>query len=631
MATLQQVKTNFQNNIEKSHDICQFVERGQAQTPLTDLFAQLQSDLNNQPFSITLLCLNDESRLAALKWLYGHNFAVFNLEVSSQIGLMEIHLRDRGYSFEKSTGERQDFENWDQLAEAIKDAQLVPTDGKADIRLEAEARTGVKNLHVLMPESAQFIQDSPALLTKLMRETNVLMVAAPPHHSLSDVERQVLDGLLEEMAGFWPLLPVDELADDIDIPEQGWWHLRQPVISLEPTLLTTHVDAKLPGFLTDADDPLRQALHLLQISKKFHSACEAVEDRFDQEIRQLNSRKKREARKGQNDSSATSIDQSQWSAFRNTLSDDLANIGRNLQDTCRKREINTSTGNVSLKQHIDSLTPDDLAKEDAYKQIKLTLSPKYINELMRFLETTNKQTFKDDLSKITEAVNEVNDKYIDQLEKIMGYRPTLSHTALDSNTAWRDLHELLSVELRYQGEIPKRGIMDRLSEGRKSAFVILMSASLLGYMGIDMRKSGWMGIIILPVFIGAIIYTFRSWKQEDQARLEKEINRVRDEVLNNARRLNTEVNRQKNTLFNHYLDSVKKNWQQQIETLGRDWQTKTKTETQQVAQKAGARVQTIDNQLSDWQNYRMPIQQLQREVGKLLNDSKSCVEQLAKK
>ena len=107
--------------------------------------------------------------------------------------------------------------------------------------------------------------------------------------------------------------------------------------------------------------------------------------------------------------------------------------------------------------------------------------------------------------------------------------------------------------------------------------------------------------------------------------------RVRDEVLNNARRLLSDVNRQKNTVFNHYLDNVKKNWQQQIETLGRDFQNKTKAESQQEAQKAGARVQGIDNQLTEWQNYRMPIQQLQREATSLLNESKSCVEQLSKK
>lgn len=577
MASLDRVKSSFQNNIQKSHEICQFVERGQAQTPLSDLFTQLQSNSSSQPFSITLLCLTEKSQSAALKWLYGHNFAVFNLEISSQIGLMEIQLRDRGYSLEKSTGERLDFDSWEQLSEAIKDAQLIDTGSKAGLRLGAEARTGVKNLHVLMPESAQFIQDSPALLTKLMRETNVLMVAAPPHHQLSSVERQILDGLLEEMAGFWPLLPVDELSEDVNIPEQGWWQLRKTVINLEPTLLTTHVDAKLPGFLTDADDELRQALQLLQLSKKYHSACEAVEDRFEQEVRQLTSRKKREARKGQSNSPQSNLDnQTQWSSLRNSIGDNINLISRNIQELNRKRELNTSTGNASLKQHIDSLTPDDLAKEDSYKQIKLSLSDNYIHELMRFLETTTKQAFKEDSAKLKEAVNEINKKSIDQLEKIMGYRPTLSHTAMDTSTAWDDLNEILSVELRYQGEMPKRGLMDRLSEGRKSAFVILMSASLLGYMGIDMRKSGWLGLIILPVFIGAIVYTFKSWKQEDQARLDKEITRVRDEVLNNARRLMGDVNRQKNTIINHYLDSVKKNWQQQIETLGRDFQSKSK-------------------------------------------------------
>ena len=629
MASLQQVKTNFKNNIKKSLDVCQFVERGQAQTPLTDLFSRLETDLNNRPFSITLLCLNQESRLAALKWLYGHNFAVFNLEVSSQIGLMEIHLRDRGYSLEKSTGERQDFENWEQLAEAISEARLVKDDGKADIRLGAEARTGVKNLHVLMPESAQFINDSPALMTRLMRETNVLMVVAPPHYSLSDIERQVLDSLLEEMAGFWPLLPVDELSDDINIPEHGWWQLRQPIINMPPTLLTTHVDAKLPSFLTDADDPLRQALHLLQISKKFHSACAAVEDRVEQEIKQLNSRKKREARKGQGKTGLAMPDTGQWSNVRNTISDELAEISRKLQDICRKRELGTSTGSVTLKQHVDSLTPEDLTREDGYKQIKLSLSKKYIGDLMHFLESTNKQALNDDFDAVTKAIKEINDRSIGQMEKIMGYRPQLTYQKLDRNAVWQDVKELIDVELRYQGEMPKRGILDRLSEGRKSAFVVLMSASLLGYMGIDIRRSGWIGIIIFPVFIGGIIYTFKSWKKEDQMRLEKELGRVRDEVLNNARRLLTDVNRVKSNLFGQYLEGVKKSWQQQVEALSHDWQNKIKDESREEVSKAAARVQLIDKQLGEWQRQQSPVQQLQREAESLLSDSRNCVAQLA--
>lgn len=626
MASLQQVLSSFQQNIERSHEICRFVERGQAQTPLSDLFTKLETDLNNKPLSIALLCLTDDARRAALKWLYGHNFAVFNLEISSLIGLMEIHLRDRGYSLEKSTGERIDFDNLEQLSEAIKGVQLIKGN-KSDLRLGAETRSGVKNLHVLMPESAQFIQDSPALLTKLMRETNVLMVAASPHHVLSDVERKVLNDLLENMSGFWPLLPVDELGNNISIPEQGWWHSHQPAIKLAPTLLTTHVDAKLPMFLTDADDSLRQALHLLQISKKFLSACEAVDDRFEQEVRQLISRKKREAR---TTTTENAPDLNQWSNIRNMIGDEINAISRNLQDINRKRELNNSTGSVSLKRHIDSLTPEDLAKEDGYKLIKLTLSQNYINDLMHFLESTTKQSFKDDLEKVNTAVDSIINKSVEQLGKGMGYRPTLTNTIMDASTAWKDLHELIGVELRYQGEMPKRGFLDRLSEGRKSVFVILMSASLLGYMGIDMRKTGWLSIIIFPVFLGAIIHTFRSWKIEDRVRLEKEINRVRDEVLNNSRRLITEVNRQKNILFNNYLDSVKKNCQQQIETLGREWQDKIKVETRQEAQKTETRIQGIDNQLKNWQKHRMPIQQLNREAAQLLLDSKACVEQLAK-
>mgnify|MGYP007055200545 FL=1 len=637
MHNINQVRSQFQQELNKSLDVCQFIERGQAETPLTDLFSRLDNEITGAPFSVTLLGLTPEARTAALKWLYGHNFSVFSLEVSNQIGLLEVRLKDKGFTLEQSTGDRLEFDQWEQLVAAISDAGLLKMDAnvesaqknKPDLRLVTETGTGVKSLHLLMPESTDFISQSPALLTRLLRETNVLMVAAPPNYQLDKQERDVLGSLLEDMAGFWPLLPVDELDADLTIPSSGWWQLPSPVVSLPPQLLTTHVSAALPEFLTDPLDPMRQTLKLLLGSQKNRSATEAIQDRYQQELRQLNSRKKREARKNQASAGQGNNSHSLASQLRTTLADQLAKIPKALQAVSRKRELVNSTGSVDLKQLVDSLSVDDLHKEDAYKLIKLTLGENYKNDLMTFLRNNIKQTLTDDLVEIQRGLTEAQQATLEQLEATLGYRPLLTIPSLDEKHLLDDLQDSSGVELRYQGEMPKRGFFDRLSEGRRSAFVILMAASMLGYMGIDMRNSGLMGFVLLPMFIGAIVYTYFSWQKEDAQRFEKEITKVRDEVLSSARRLLSETDRHKQAQLNDHIDATKKQWSQQVDDLLKDWQARQQADTQQQAHKARSRIQVIEQQLTDWQRYHAPIQQLQRGADELIASAERELKQLA--
>jgi len=148
-------------------------------------------------------------------------------------------------------------------------------------------------------------------------------------------------------------------------------------------------------------------------------------------------------------------------------------------------------------------------------------------------------------------------------------------------------------------------------------------------MGIDMRSSGLMGFVLLPMFIGAIIYTYFSWQKEDAQRVEKEITKVRDEVLNSARRLLSETDRHKQSQLNDYIDTAKKQWSQQLDELLKDWQTRQQADTQQQAHKARSRIQVIEQQLADWQRYHAPIQQLQRGADELIASAERELKQLA--
>ncbi len=634
MQVIEQLSREFNANISSSLDICQVLERGQANTPLADLFQQLQKNLGNKPLGITLIGLTPATRNAALKWLYGHNFAVFSLEVSQQIGLLEVQLKDQGYSLEKSTGERLEFDSWDEFMHAAQEARLFAAVSPDQVRTKGALKIGTqsvttaRNLQVLIPESCEFIANSPALLSRLLAESNLVMVAGEPDQQLTASDQAVLAQLLDDMVACWPLLPVDELNPDTRFPEKGWWTQLKSAVTLSPTLLTTHVDAAIPTALAEVSHNLRQGLQFALQTKRLHSVSEAMKERYEQELRQLNSRKSRESRRS--DESSPALDYSFWSQLKTELADEIQSLQKDLQESSRRREVPTGTTHVSLKQLIDTIDYDDLDREDHYKVIKLSLSRKSQDDLTGFIQQQSKQQLRQDGESIQQRLQTLLDRISDKLQKQTGALIGWQLPKLPEKTIWQDMQELISLELRYQGELPKRGFIDRLSEGRKSVMVVMMSVMLLGYVGMDLRSSPWLSFIVVPMFFGAIGYSFYSFRKDEEYRLDKELTRVREELLSAGRRTITDLNRLKQTKLNEFTDQQKKQWLQQLESFAKEQQNKQQAEQAQAASKAKARIGAIDSQLSELNSLSSTVQRVSREVQNLLEKTRQMLSQLNK-
>jgi hypothetical protein len=618
MPTATQVTQQFEQNIQNALKLSDFLESGQADTPLGDLLHGMRRELNDHPFAITLLCINDSSRQAALKWLYGHNFAVFSLQISKQVGLLEVQLKDRGYSLAQSTGEQQSFDQWDDLLNALQEKNLLQNAQSQELIVGTESSTGIKGLNVLMPDSPEFIHQSPALITRLLRQTNVLMVAAPPQYQLNQTEQQVINTLMEDMACFIPLLPVDELSDDINLPEHGWWEQVHTPMTLPVQLLTTHVTAQLPGFLTDPRDKTRKALQLVQLSHKYQSACEAIEDQFEDASRQLNSRKKREQRKQQADNIQT-IDHQQATTLRNRINDGYTELARAIEDANRKRELIKSDSSEQLKSHVDSLKIDDMQQEAAYKTIKLSLSSNYQNELMGFVRQTAKRALEDDRNFLHDEIKTLQNELGQTLNKQLGYIPTLSLPALDQQAIWHDLEQVVAMEIRYQGEMPKRGFFDRLGAGRQALMALMMAGMVLSAL-FDNARTILMAFGI-PLFIGGVLYSYFTFPKEERERMDRELKRVREEVLTNARRLISDINRQKLSLIRNHLDKAKKEWTEQVDKLVKEAQNQQQAQQTKTAETARKRLQDIDQQLSQLQGQKIQLGQLKGDADRLISSS----------
>lgn len=608
-----QLAGDYRDILEKCQEVSTFIEKGQAQTPLCDLFQQLATDVEQKPLAITLLCLTPSSRSAALKWLYGHNFAFFSVEVSKQIGLLELQLKERGFSLEKSTGERMDFQHWDELVDAIVDAKILDASSKTALKLGTEAATGIKNLHVLLPESAEFIEESPALLTRLVRESNLLVVSAPMGYQLTDVDRRVMQSLLDDMAGLWPL-PVMNDTDSMTMNQ--WWLEFRPRVSIPLMILTEPTVGSLPDYLTDNTHPFRIALQYSLYAQKQQSAANALVEHYQQELQKLLARQKREERTAGNETSRlTTPTAPTGQQLRSQLDDAMTDIRQFLESSNRKSELAGATGMVTLGQHIDSLKPEDLQQTAGHKVIKLTLDERYLRSVTQAITSLTQLSLKEDVQAVQQK-NETFAKLLSQqLSKEIGLPVQFNAPTIDEKQLMKDLLELVRVDMRYQGEMPKRGIVDRLSEGRKSVFMVLMVVSLLGTMlgSSELRNSKWLGFVLLPMFIGSVIYTYYSWQQEDQHRFEKELGKVKDELQSSTKRLITELNRLKLQHITLHLDRLKKQWQQQVEQLLREHQQRNTQQAELEKSKARARLQGIAKQVRDWEGYRFQVQKLTSE------------------
>ncbi|WP_226661485.1 hypothetical protein [Microbulbifer aggregans] len=630
MSRTPQIESHFRRTVADARNLAASLEQGQAQMPLSDHFGHLIHTLERKPFSVTLLCLDKASRETVLKWLYGHQFAVFSLQLSGQIGLLEIQLKDKGYAFENSSGLRREFESWEDLVQEVSGNTALQLQTSQGLKLTTERVNAVKNLNLLLPDSINFIEESPALLTRILRETNVLMVAGHPHYALSEQERTTINDLMMEMEGFWPLLPIDELAEEVSIPENGWWQqVKHPQINLPPKLITTHVEAALPEFLTSPENTLRQALQLLLLSRKAETAVEAVNERLTQEIRQLENRKKREARKSQS-STASGPDMGFGSQLRSHLGDGIADINKKLQEKARRSDTGTGNSGQQLKQFVDSLKIDDLAMENGYKSIKLSLSHRYQQELTRFLRDALKSGVKHDAETLDNSLDTLHRSLTNEFKSQTGVEPSLSMEQLDKSRLIDDLTRAVNLEMRYQGEMPKRGFFQRLSEARRAAFVIVMGVSLLSMMGLgNLREAPLLGIVVFMVFIGAFIFSYYGWKREDQERLEKEVTRVREEVLSNSRRILAELVREKQSHIADFLDRTKKQWQSVLDKTLADWQQRDRQSSEKQSQQARQRMASIDAQISQWQRQQMPVQKLQSSVSGIVADCRAELETLA--
>jgi len=617
--------------------ICEQLERGQADTPLADHFQQMHTELDSAPFSITILGFTQDARTRVLGWLYGQAYSMLSIQVPHEAGLVELHLRERGYVLEKSDGERAEFDRLEPFLEAVKASDLLHNNDAESwidpLKLSLEAPSGIQGVSAFMPENSQAIMEHPSLLSRVAAHSNCTLLAAPSDYVLTDTDKQATEELLELMAGIWPVV-IPSSHEVTTLPSAGWWTdalLMRPALKLPPTLLNN--ETALPELLLNPNDPVRRSLFLFHYAHRFNQSVEAVSARHQDDMRQMNSRRTREERRAKKLESQGRENESRqkFELVKADLNDEIAKLNKGLKENSRRSMLPNALLSKEIKKVLATLRSSDLTQEEAHSTIKLSVDSQYLHQISDTSRRLLKQLHKDDMVMIRDGLSAYQEKLELALEEASGAPVSIDLRPVDERDVWQVIKEMLNVEIRYRGEMKKRGFMQRLGEGRKVMFMALMSASIFGTIfGSQMRGAKSFGLLLVLLFIGVVVYSYFSWKKEDKDLVDKELDRVRDQLGSEVKRMLSDIQRESVSKVSEQLEEIKKETLRRIDNMAKDFESSKRQQSESGRNQAREKIKLLDQRVREIQSYGQQISRLQQNSAELERECRSALQEVSR-
>lgn len=604
--------------LRTAQSICEQLEIGQAETPLLDRYTQQIAELESAPLTVVLLAMTPASLSQTLKWLYGDVFNAFSVSAREWPQFMEISITDGTYGFGMRQEKQRSFEEQEAFQDALK-IQLGATRASVvdPLGIAVNNVKSVAGLKLLVPDSPDSVLSSPEVLNAIIAQSNFVIVAAPLHYVLSREDHQAVETLTANMAGFWPLLTVDELSEEVTLPEIGWWeqHTQSPM-SLPPKLITQHIQAAIPEILTHADNAERQTLVNCFHAQRLSSSINAVFARYQQQAAVL---EKQVARGNELKRPLHRADNQEGNQLRQLLDEWIVSARKDLAGMLQDINLPNSPLTQAGQTKISALQLSDLDTETAHSVHKLTLGAAFVADLRNALLKQSKAELSRAVEHTNQHLTSLRQQADEQL-KAHGIAPLTHSEKLDANEMQNDLERRLELSINYRGEVSKRTLATRLGESRRLIMGLSMVTMVLGgvanaLLNIDLRSS--LMTIAPLILVGGFIYTYFQWPKEDAEKLNKELDRIRDALVSELRRLTSDIQRFAQQQMTEALDESGRNMQKAVQqrlTKNKEHKHQQQVTAQQAQQQ---RNQKLEAELRHWQAIKRNLERLKADAAEL--------------
>lgn len=512
------------------------LEAGQANPVLTGLLRKLQQEQEAEVFSAAILLLGDADRTFASQ-LAGVDARLRpgdELQVGCPAGGA---LVDRRSSMVLSLDE------WVQAADKPKIVRLQQLNGVLPCRfgvVDAEQVGGFDTCNT----------------NGLFQDANCLIVIGPDNFVPSDLELVALKELAQFATALLPVL----MPPDTAVPAGGvpWTAAALPKVLkiIKPVAFDEFVGPGGP--LRNTSHPARVELTRRHAAARLLFMHKLFQQELDRELR------RQEARIHADEFSQTLIE-----------GDDSAELfvssGRTLIARA-KQDLNSAIADIQrrskaalvgkndyyrvLTSSLARFSEGDLRREQKHDVFELSLSADRFAELQQEVWTAICDTTNDE----QQALSDLRAQFVTKFKAHLGADAARFEAPRElrvSDPEFQKLRDHLDFDPRYRGELRQRGIFKRLGEGRRSVFMLLMTFSIFGSMvGFNYRDYAFVGFFFLMIFLGSFIYTYFSWRKEDEFHLAKEATKLKDQLRTDFMRVVGDVERERIRLHQEALHKL---------------------------------------------------------------------------
>jgi hypothetical protein len=456
------------------------------------------------------------------------------------------------------------------LRKAWLASQLGEGGAAAEVRLAAgEALVKIataSGVACLVAADHRAVAASPGLLRTWLAHSNLMFVVGESRALPRGACREALRDLASAACVLKPIVVLESGSPERR-PRNGWWSDTDLTAGTE--LLPHATEASDPFQL---GDEIERALESCRAADRLvRSVALGAQQRERAEARNR-SRRAALGRRLRTLDDAMGRERelrSQTEEFRHTIQDAIGELENELTDASRRATLPDAPLVKEARRSLGRLAPVDLREEPTTTAIRLSVRDEFIADVLRDLRSAARTGLRNDLDQARRRLNELCERAERRLGERCRAGVSLDLASADEHEIWRSIEELVRVELRYRGERPKRGLLQRLSEGRRTAFMILMFCSLFGGF-FSIRQSSIFPFVMLGLFVAGFAHTYVSWKRQDRERIEKELERVKEGLSSELKRLIAEIEREKAARIQVFLADVQKGMLRQVEAALRE-------------------------------------------------------------
>ena len=581
-------------------------ESGQAQQPLSQFAASLERDLAEGPLTVLLCAATPQARAAWLVRLCGATTSDPAQLTASLTADIELRFGPGGFAMTHESF-RQEYQRPDDLLVACVTMLSVRTSA-------ADARRQPVIIH--LPETAE------------LRGLRLLLPLLPADESLSWPPR-ILSPLLRGWLSQSQLVLLTT-----DMAAASNWELSEDSERDQRLVVFPVAGESLGDWLTllSRSAAWRDTLRLAWVVERCQSALDMVADRLAQETRAQDSRRRtltwRLSRMAdaRNDREVQDI----LDAQRLLNEDGFEALETSLTERLRERTLPNAAPLNRLSNLMEDLSEEDFSEEAAGKVVRLRVSSDFLQRTLRLVQQQVHDDLRADVAWLDGQSLALAQSLNDCLAPL-GEGFSLTRTgAWDETTLWKTLREQVHVDSRYHGEMPRRNWFDRLSEGRRPVFGIMMVVSMVGAaFGMRSGLTALLAPVMLVLFVIGTCWTFLSFREERRLILERELLRVRESFGQEVRRLYEVVAREWINLATKSARDLRKQWTREIDQLLRSLRIDQTSNAETRRKELQDKLKVIEQRQKELNGLLHQVQRLQQTNVELSRVSRGVVTALA--